>query len=252
MRTILPALITPLALFFELVVFAFIFRQYGRKKTAFVLFVLAFVWLYLISTPIVSKYPIKHLENKFQALLKIPDSLLQKKTHILVLGAGYTSDTTLLHKDQLNHLALGRLIEGIRLQKAIAGSTLILSGWGSDQKRSQAEIMYFSALELGVPDSIMTIIPEPWNTKNEAIEYKKRFGSEYNLVVVTDAIHMPRSMYHFKKQGINPIPAPTNFMVKKGAGKTFRQFIPSGGTLSNVERTMHEYVGLLWAYAGGN
>ncbi|MBK7712495.1 MAG: YdcF family protein [Bacteroidales bacterium] len=35
-----------------------------------------------------------------------------------------------------------------------------------------------------------------------------------SLILVTDAIHMPRAMMIFRKLDIEPIPAPTNHIIK--------------------------------------
>jgi uncharacterized SAM-binding protein YcdF (DUF218 family) len=252
MRFLISILLTPLLVFLELIVMAIAVKQFSKKRLSALFYVLAFVWLYLITTPILSKYPIKNLEKSWQPINTIPDSFNTNRTHILVLGAGHLSDTALPYKEQLNYVALGRLVEGIRIQKQIPESKLVLSGWGAKQRLSQAEVMKFAARELGVPDSVMVIIPEPWNTKTEAQEYKKRFNNGYNLFLITDAIHMKRSLYHFRNQGLNPIPAPANFIIKESDGSFIKQLIPSGATLSHVERTCHEYIGLLWAYLGGN
>lgn len=252
MRFLISLFLTPLLVFIELIVVAIALRRFAIKRLSLLFFVLAFVWLYLITTPILSKYPIERLEKWSLPLKSVHDSLNSSRTHILVLGAGHVGDTTLLYKEQLNYVALGRLVEGIRIQKQIPKSKLILSGYNGNQRVSMAEVMKLAAIELGMPDSTLIIIPEPWNTKTEALEYKKRFANRYNLILITDAIHMKRSLYHFHNQGLNPVPAPANFIVKTVDGSFAKQLIPSGATLSNVERTMHEYIGLLWAYLGGN
>ena len=51
----------------------------------------------------------------------------------------------------------------------------------------QAEVLKRAALENGIPDSVIITISEPWNTKSEALEYHKRFGTQHNLILVTDA-----------------------------------------------------------------
>jgi len=52
------------------------------------------------------------------------------------------------------------------------------------------------------------------DSKDQAKEVKKIVGN-HRFLLVTSAAHMPRVMALFAKQGLTPIPAPTNYRVKK-------------------------------------
>jgi|GEM_PF-3560062 len=41
----------------------------------------------------------------------------------------------------------------------------------------------------------------------EAKEYKKLFGDNAQIILVTSAVHMHRSVYAFQKEGLDPVPA---------------------------------------------
>ncbi|HOG19075.1 MAG TPA: ElyC/SanA/YdcF family protein [Salinivirgaceae bacterium] len=252
MRYIASLLVTPLFIFFILIIISLIL--YNRKKLRWskAIFITAFAWLFIITTQLLSNYPTAFLEGKYASLIVVPDSMPHQETHVLILGGGHENDPTLPYREQLTNLAYGRLIEGIQLYKQIPNCKIITSGYSGNQIMPQAEVLKRAALENGVPDSVIITISEPWNTKNEAFEYNKRFGNQYNLILVTDAIHMHRSLYHFKNIGLKPLPAPVNFIVKKSNKPFYEKIVPSGRNLYNVERTMHEYIGLLWAYIGGN
>ena len=59
---------------------------------------------------------------------------------------------------------------------------------------------------------------------------------------------MPRAMGLFRKHGMDPIPAPTDYMVKeREGGLSPGVFFPSAGSLENAERVIHEYLGMVWA-----
>ncbi|HEY5497457.1 MAG TPA: ElyC/SanA/YdcF family protein, partial [Syntrophales bacterium] len=66
------------------------------------------------------------------------------------------------------------------------------------------------------------------------------------FILVTSAIHMPRSMALFRKFGMNPIPAPTNYMVVKQSRFHPRAFFPGSDSLRKTEAAIHEYLGLIW------
>ncbi|HPW65500.1 MAG TPA: ElyC/SanA/YdcF family protein [Salinivirgaceae bacterium] len=252
MRYIVSLLVTPLFIFIILIVISLVLNNRKKFRWSNAIFISAFAWLFIITTQLLSDYPTAFLEKKYAPLIIVPDSVLLQETHVLVLGGGHENDLTLPYREQLTNLAYGRLIEGIRIYKQIPNCKIITSGYNADQIMPQAEVLKQAALENGIPDSVIIAISEPWNTKSEAFEYKKRFGTKYNLILVTDAIHMHRSLHHFKNCGLNPLPAPVNFIVKKSSMPFYKKIVPSGKNLSNVERTMHEYIGLLWAYIGGN
>jgi uncharacterized SAM-binding protein YcdF (DUF218 family) len=86
------------------------------------------------------------------------------------------------------------------------------------------------------------------NTADEAATFRSTFGINNKLYVVTSAIHMPRSMYLFRREGINATAAPTNYMNKKGTDQhLYKAFIPGSENVFRMEAAMHEYVGMLWA-----
>jgi uncharacterized SAM-binding protein YcdF (DUF218 family) len=75
---------------------------------------------------------------------------------------------------------------------------------------------------MGVPKDNMIIEEASKDTKDQARLIKPIVGTA-PFVLVTSAIHMPRSMALFEKLGMNPIPAPAgNHLTGENA------FLPSG------------------------
>ena len=126
---------------------------------------------------------------------------------ILVLGAGHTNDPDLRNIDKLYPGALARLAEGIRIHRLLPDSKLVCSGYKGRSDISQAEVTALAALELGIVAEDTLLLPEAKNTKAEAQAYADRFGVDGTLILVTDAIHMPRAMMWFKKFGLHPHPS---------------------------------------------
>jgi len=71
------------------------------------------------------------------------------------------------------------------------------------------------------------------------------------LLLVTSASHMPRSMILFKKLGMHPIPAPTEYQVKGRRGTSPKRFYPTADGLMKAERAFYEYIGLVWTKMRG-
>jgi uncharacterized SAM-binding protein YcdF (DUF218 family) len=111
-----------------------------------------------------------------------------------------------------------------------------------------------TALGLGVNKNEIRLLGTPENTKMEAFEYTKKFGTKNSLILVTDAVHMPRAMLLFRKAGQSPIPAPTNHLVKSNWKNGISDWLPSSSNIAMMEYAMHEYGGLVYArlfYSGG-
>ncbi|MDZ7696574.1 MAG: ElyC/SanA/YdcF family protein [Deltaproteobacteria bacterium] len=132
------------------------------------------------------------------------------------------------------------------------GSKLILSGTSWIEGFTPvAKVMADTAREWGVRSEDMVIETQSRDTEDHAVFVKEIVGDD-RFVLVTSASHMPRAMGLFRAQGLEPIAAPTEYMVKKREGGLRPgDFFPSAGALEKAERAIHEYLGLLWSKIRG-
>ena len=86
----------------------------------------------------------------------------------------------------------------------------------------------------------------------EASEYIRLFSDIAHIILVTSAVHMRRAIFAFQKEGLDPVPAPTNHLIKKD--ENYNQWIgfPSSEKIKKMESAVHEYAGLLWYELGEN
>lgn len=251
MREFLSSLISPLPIFYLLLIAGSLFYFRKRKQIAKILVLIAGFWFLVISTRPVPYTVVNKLEGKYSVLNEVSFSGTNREVHILVLAAGHTDDESLPPNSQLSGSALGRLTEGIRLHKLIPGSKLILSGPGGKKGFTQADALFRTALIMGADSSSIFLMHNAKNTSGEAMEYKQLFGSHHQLILVTSAIHMPRAMMIFGKNGMNPVPAPTNFIIKHGSRKDPSRWMPDAGNAGIMAAAIHEYVGMFWSWIGG-
>jgi uncharacterized SAM-binding protein YcdF (DUF218 family) len=200
--------------------------------------------LLLSSTP-ASNFVISSLENSYSSF----DVEKEPVNFVMVLGSGHVSDPRLPVTSQLGSTSLSRLIEGVRIYRANPGAKLIFSGYGGGDPVSNAEVGANVALALGVPESDLIKESRAKDTSSEARLIKEVIG-EYPFALVTSANHLPRAMALFKKQGLNPIPAPADFLVKTRPNQSY-EFKFSGNNLQKSERAIHEYLGIAWAKLRG-
>jgi len=114
----------------------------------------------------------------------------------------------------------------------------------------EAEVMAQIAMLLGVRPQDVRLEPDSRDTWDQAELIAKMLGRE-RLILVTSAAHMPRSMALFKKCGLQPIPAPTDFLIRESPRPLPGRFFPRAASLEEVNAALHEYLGLAWAWLRG-
>lgn len=179
------------------------------------------------------------------------ESIREPIKYVVVLGGGHTSDPNLPLTGQIGKETLIRLTEGILIHRKNAGSKLILSGGSVYDPVANATIMAELAIQLGVNRSAIITEAESKDTKDEARIIRGIVGNNL-FVLVTSASHMPRSMAMFKRFGMDPIPAPTGHNIKKSQGtRSPGSFFPKASNLRKAEKTVYEYLGIIWAKLRG-
>ncbi len=77
----------------------------------------------------------------------------------------------------------------------------------------------------------------------------KPFVKDRNFVLVTSAIHMPRSIGLFRNEGMEPVAAPTDYLPKGGADP--RRYLPQTAALGKSAEALNEYLGMAWSKVRG-
>ncbi len=251
MREFITFMMDPVPILYLLLLGGFILFGLNRKRTGKLFLGIAGLWFLIITTPFLPKILVKSLEDKYPQLSDASITSIHGSCDIIILGGGHSDDKNLSPNNQLSTVALSRLVEGIRIHRLIRGSRLILSGSRGKSELPQALVLYRTALILGIDKTSMAMQTTPSNTRMEAEEYVKNFGTTNNLIVVTSAAHMPRAMMHFRKMGIDPIAAPTSRILKNGSYINPLDCIPSSDYIGMMVAVIHEYVGMIWVRLGG-
>lgn len=163
---------------------------------------------------------------------------------VVVLGSGYSTPGRVPPNGRLDTASLERLVEGIRLYRALPGTKLIMSGGIAYGGVSQAQVLADAAVALGVPRGDVVLEAQALDTAEEAKLVQDIVGRD-RFVLVTSTTHMRRSMGLFEKRGMHPVPAPAGFWPN---GKFP---LPAASFLAASDRADHEYIGLLWATLKG-
>ncbi|WP_321314374.1 ElyC/SanA/YdcF family protein [Halarcobacter sp.] len=231
--------IMPLSISLILFFFGLFFLFISKYKKAKLFISIGFVWLLLISYAPFANSLIKPLETKYKSYINIDSNI----KYVLVLGNAHSTNSDISEVSQLSNTALKRLSEGIRIYKKLNSSKLIVSGYAGDDKLTpHALIAKNAAISLGVPIKDILTQEKAKDTIEEAEYLKKSIGDE-KFILVTSASHMPRAIKIFKSEGLNPIPAPTEFSYKENIDYlTF----PKVTYMNKTTLAFHEYIGTFW------
>jgi uncharacterized SAM-binding protein YcdF (DUF218 family) len=241
--SIIHTLINPLIIFWLALFLSGIFRIVNRIKIAKIFFLFSIAWFAIVSSSPIPQWLVFRMESTYTTFQ--PVDSLASPVFILVLGGGHSIAPDLTAADQLSGDALARLIEGIRLHRLIPGSKIVLSGSSISNRTTQAQMLGMAAIDLGVNSSDTLLSTRAFDTQAELANFKTRFGGVKNLILVTDALHMMRAIKYGRKEGLQPIPAPTNHLMKMDPLQSNFNFTPSTQKILFCQRLLHEYFGLI-------
>ncbi len=248
-KKIVATFLLPTSIIFFFLLIGICFLWFTKKQRFGKLLVSAsFVILTLCSYNTFGSVLLGGLEQQYPPLLTVPN--LVDVPWVVVLGGGIAPDHNLPDHDQLAGSSLSRLIEGIRIHRQILGSRLLLSGGAVFGTVTEAGVMAETAVSLGVSRQDLHLDTRSQDSKDQAKEVKKIVGNR-RFILVTSAAHMPRVMALFEKQGLTPIPAPTDYRIKKRQPISPGMFFPGSNNLRSAEYAIHEYLGLIWAKLRG-
>ena len=247
----LPLFVYPIGLVSLLIVAALIFIK--KQRLARWLLVLAFLILFVTGNKYFANALVKSLEWQYESFESAPEV-----DAIVVLGGGTEPNLAPRPMAEINN-AGDRILYAASLYKQYPGAKVLLSGGDIDflaqstgvPAQDMAELMQL----MGVPESSMILQDQSQNTYEDAL-YSCRIIKEagyQNVLLVTSAMHMPRSVKLFEKQGCEVIPAPTDFGITQTAWQklwspSFEEFVinlvPNYTNLSSVTKALKEYLGM--------
>lgn len=219
------------------------------------LIVLAFLLLWLGGNQWVTMTFARSLEHQYLPATELPESEV-----IVILGGSTRAFTYPRPIVEVNE-AGDRLLYGGWLYKQGKAPNILVSGggisWLDDTILSEAERMVRVLSMMSIPEEVIWLETRSRNTEENA-----RFTRELlepkgikQILLVTSAMHMPRSVMLFENEGFEVIPAPTDFISEplptydNGGdmlARTFVDLIPNSENLEITTRALKEYIGMLF------
>ncbi len=248
----LPPLLYPLGLAIILLAFALVFhKRAGLRNTALILSLLV---LLAASNGWVALGLARSLEWRY-----LPQGEVPSAPAIVLLGGG--TDAAIPPRPMVELNGAGdRILYAAQLYRQGKAPLILASGgnitWLGTRPSTPADEMTTILEMLGVPAEAILQQPNSQNTYEDAF-YCAQILKERGItqvILVTSALHMPRSVALFEKQGIQVIPAPADFSVTQeswskytdaGLAGQLVNLLPSTSNLSLTTNALKEYLGML-------
>lgn len=254
----LPIFFYPVGMAIILLLFALIFRK--KKRASLALIIIAIVIVWIGGNRWVSMSLARSLELRY-----LPPERIEKHEVAVILGGG-TEPAESPRKDVEINGAGDRVLAGFRLYQSGMAAHLLLSGGDIDfldsSSSSPAQDMAILLKEVGVPEEALWLDATSRNTYENAVNCArilKEKGID-EVILVTSAAHMQRSVKLFEKQGVKVIPYPVDYSVTEAGwqqlwhgdfSSTLINFFPSSGSLNMTTNVLKEYYGMAYYWITG-
>lgn len=222
-----------------------------RPRTAALCIAFALILLLVSSNGWVSRYFVRSLE------WQNTPSQLPNAEAIVVLGGATRS--ALFPRPTVDLQESGdRVIYAAQLYRQKKAPLIILSGgrieWfgkGTPESEDMATIL----TSIGIPKEALIQEPDSLNTYQNAVNVRKILEQRNikRVLLVTSAIHMPRSLLIFQKQNIDVIAAPTDFLVSNAELQELTStpkaailnLLPDTSNIDLFTSALKEYIGIV-------
>jgi uncharacterized SAM-binding protein YcdF (DUF218 family) len=250
---LLPLLLYPLGLSLVLLLTAQLGR--GRRWSGWVAGGgMALLWI--SAMPLTARQLVWGLEERSAALTP---ATVPRADAVLVLGGGLQAPLPPRRAVEVSE-AGDRLLTGVRLMRAQRAPLLLVSGGrvtfrNDDPAPPEAVAARSLAIELGVAANRILLSDQARTTAEEAeaIDRLARQRGWRSVILVTSAIHMPRSLATFQRRtNLTVIPVACDYLLparnQLGAstpGSLLGSLLPDAGSLQMNTVVIKEHLGLL-------
>lgn len=248
----------PLPLSLALIVTgACLLRFSRRKKTGRVLALAGGAWLVVCSNVGVGTWLVRGLEARypaqpaFTADAPLP-APLARCAYVAVLGGGHSVVDGWPANQQLSDSALARIVEGVRIVRRLPDARLIVSGPPDDHDGgpAHASLLREVAVALGVPRDRIIEITTARDTEAEAGAIGA-ITHDTPVALVTSAWHMPRAMGLCRRQGIDALACPADYVGRPPRLRWVDFATWNVGGLERSTKGIYERIGATWSHLRG-
>jgi uncharacterized SAM-binding protein YcdF (DUF218 family) len=201
--------------------------------------------LFLLSFKPFSGYLVWVLESKYPPLIDLRSH--KEIKYIVVLTAWDSDYQSIPYIQNLGYRSAFRIFEAHRVYREIPDCRIIISG-----SKDGGEMMGALLALLSVPKSRIIVDNSP-NTFISTVNINKIFGNK-PFILVTSAVHMPRTIFLFSRNGLKPIPAPADYIGSYYKDYEFPYprplifYLPETLNFMHSSAALYEYFGFIKYY----
>ena len=247
---ILPILVYPLGIVFILLLSTLTLFRWPRWQRVILISTILLLWL--SSNRWTALSLARSLEWRYLPPAQVPEAEV-----IVVLGGG--TESALFPRNTIEVNSAGdRVLYAAWLYRQGKAGHILLSGGRIDWLSSgppPAQDMADLIAWMGVPKEAIWLDTSSRNTYENAVNTRRILEDEGigQVLLVTSALHMPRSVGLFVRQGIDVIPVPTDFKVTQESWNQLTEvsfpslilnLLPGADNLASVTQSLKEYLGI--------
>lgn len=239
----LTNLIIPFNLCITLVVLGLVLGLFRLRKTGLALVAAGLLWALAWSLPATSLWAGGALENRYPHK---PAAEMPTADAIVVLGGNTANGRANWFLPYDKETAIVRVDAAAELYLAGRAPKVVLSGGALEGDVSEARGMAHAIRQQGVPESALILENASRTTYENATltEDQLKARGIGKVLLVTSALHMPRAMAAFSKQGVEVIAAPAPPQIVEPADGSLSLWLPDERTFDASRSIVKEYAGL--------
>ncbi len=241
---ILPLILYPAGMLVTGTALSLIFALVGWRRISVFCSLLVLVVAMVFATPYIPNKLGWSVEKRY---LPMEAHLYPEADVIIVLGGGVSPRRSPELSPAINGRG-DRFLEAARLYHASRAPFVVLAGGDGLEITVEGQVSSDGVQllsELGVPDEAIIAEANSINTEQNAIESLKLMKQRNfkKALLVTSAIHMPRSVATFKSVGVDVVPAPTDYRFSDSTPNTPLLWYPQVEMLMKSTAIVREYLG---------
>ena len=174
-----------------------------------------------------------------------PEELPEADYAIVVAGHGFHAEPDVPPERWFDDEMQLRLHEAARIGQLLGERKIpyriiaSITGKGDAPERKREALNAFLG-HYGIPPDRITFIENALNSRQEVLAFRKEPGRK---ILVSEAYHMPRLMMLSNRYELDALPAPATRIG--GSANGILAIVPSAENLSDCERAVYEYLGML-------
>lgn len=216
------------------------------KTTGKLIILFGVIFLYIQATPFFSYHLSKSIE-----LPPIKQSAVKNSQAIVVLGGGINNSSYEYPMGAVVKTStLIRLDYAAYLAKQYPNKLIVTSGGYTGSKYTEASVMRDTLITTFAVKNPILIEDKSRDTDENAEFVAKMLLAKgiHRVVVVSQAFHVRRAIMLFKKYGLEPIGASTDYVSSDDAHTKELMFVPNATAMAITARTLHETFGYLFYF----